>query len=51
MVLFMVCSAVTVECLVRKPCWWVGGVMLCVMCGRSIFSSVLAIGDKSAIGL
>ena len=51
MVLFMVCSAVTVECFVRNPCWCVGGVMLFVMCGRSIFSSVLAMGDKSAMGL
>ena len=51
MVLFMVWRAVTVECFVRKPCWWLGGVMLFVICGRSIFSSVLAMGDSRDMGL
>ena len=51
MVLFMVCSAVTVECLCLNPCWCAGGVMFCVMLGRSIFSRVFAMGDRRAIGL
>jgi len=49
--LFMLCRAVVVECLVRNPCWCGGEVTLSVMCGRIIFSSVFAIGESSAIGL
>ena len=44
-------SAVVVECFVLKPCWWLAVVMCCVMSGRSIFSSSLAMGDSSDIGL
>ena len=51
MVLFMVWRAVTVECFVLKPCWCLGGVMLFVIYGRSIFSSNLAMGDSSEMGL
>ena len=47
----MLCNAVMVDRCCRKPCWCCGSVMLFVMCGRIIFSSVLAIGDRSAMGL
>ena len=40
-----------VECLALKPCWKLREGMFVVMCGNSIFSSVLAMGDRSAIGL
>lgn len=39
-----------VECFVLNPCWCVVFGMLCVMYGRMIFSSVLAIGDSSEMG-
>ena len=51
MVLLMWCSAVVVDLCCLKPCWWSGSVMLLVMCGSIIFSSVLAIGERSAMGL
>lgn len=51
MVLFILCSAVVVDLCCLKPCWCSGSVMLFVICGRSIFSSVLAMGDRSAMGL
>ena len=51
MMLFMLCSAVLVERCCLKPCWCSGSVMLFVMCGRIIFSSVLAMGESSAMGL
>ena len=44
MVLFMLCSAVLVDCLLLKPC--------CVeMCGSSVFSSVFAITERNEMGL
>ena len=49
--LFIVCSAVVVKCLVLKPCWWDGRVMLDVIEGIMIFSSVLAMGERSAMSL
>ena len=33
-----------------KPCWCSGSCMLLVMCGSITFSSVFAMGDRSAIG-
>ena len=51
MVLFMLCNAVVVECLVLKPCWCDRYVMLFVMNGCMIFSSVLAMGERREIGL
>ena len=50
MVSLIVCSAVVVEYCFRKPCWCGCGVKLSVMEGRRIFSRVLAMGDKRAIG-
>jgi len=50
-VLLMICNAVVVECCFLKPCWWSFSVMLSVMYGSIVFSSVFAIGDSSAIGL
>ena len=50
-VLFISCNAVVVECLCLKPCWCGGMVVLLVMCGRMIFSSVFAMGESSAMGL
>ena len=50
-VLFMLCKAVVVECLDLKPCWCDGYVMLFVMYGCMIFSSVLAMGERREIGL
>ena len=44
-VMFIVCSAVMEECLVLNLCWCVWFCKLCVIYGRMIFSSVLAIGD------
>ena len=41
MVLFMLCSAVLVECLLLKPCCVERCGMLFVMFGSSVFSSVL----------
>ena len=49
--LFIVCSAVVVECLRLNPCWCGGMIILFVMYGRMIFSSVLAMGESSAMGL
>ena len=49
--LFMWCSAVVVDLCCLKPCWCSGSVMLFVMCGSMIFSSILEIGERSAIGL
>ena len=40
-----------VKCLCLKPCWCGGMIMLLVMCGRMIFSSVFAMGESSAMGL
>ena len=40
-----------VECAALKPCWWVGRIILVVMCGRMIFSRVFAMGESRAIGL
>jgi len=40
-----------VECFALNPCWNVCSCIPCFMCGRSAFSSVLAIGESSAIGL
>ena len=51
MMLFMLCSAVVVDLCCLKPCWCFGSVMLFVMHGSRIFSSVLAIGERRAIGL
>ena len=48
-VLFISCNAVVVECLCLKPCWCGGMIVLLVMCGRMIFSSVFALGESSAI--
>ena len=49
-VLFMLWSAVVVECFCLKPCWYSLFGMFCVMWGSMTFSSVLAIGDSSDIG-
>ena len=49
--LFILCSAVVVECLRLNPCWSGGMIILFVMYGRMIFSSVLAMGESSAMGL
>ena len=49
-VLFIVCSAV-VECFVLSQCWCVSFCKWFVIYGRVIFSSVLAIGDSSPVGL
>ena len=51
MTLLIVCSAVVVEWFVLNPCWCSIFSMLFVMCGRMIFSSTLAMGDKRDIGL
>ena len=51
MMLLMLCSAVVVECFVRNPCWCCGDVILAIMYGCVIFSSVLAMGDRREIGL
>ena len=51
MVLFMVCSAVFVEWLLLKPCCVDMCRMLFVMYGSSVFSSVLAITERSEMGL
>lgn len=51
MVLFMLCRAVVVECCFLKPCWNVFVGMFCVMYGRMIFSSVLAMGESREMGL
>ena len=48
--LFMWCSAAVVDLCCLKPCWCSGRVIFSVMCGRMIFSSVFAIGDRSAMG-
>ena len=48
MVLFSVCSAITVECCVLYPCCM--GVFA-VMYGRRLFSSVLAITERRDMGL
>ena len=50
MVLFMLCSAVLVEWLLLKPCCVESG-MLFVMYGSSVFSSVVAITERSEMGL
>ena len=50
MMLFMWCNAVVVDLCCLKPCWCSGRVIFSVMCGRMIFSSVFAIGDRSAMG-
>ena len=50
-VLFMWCSAVVVDLCRLNPCWCSGSVMLFVICGSMIFSSVLPIGESSAMGL
>ena len=49
--LFISCSAAVVESLCLKPCWCVGMIMLLLMCGRMIFSSVFAMGESNAMGL
>ena len=51
MVLIMLCSAVFVEWLLLKPCCVEMGGMLFVMYGSSVFSSVLAITERSEMGL
>ena len=51
MMLFMWCSAVMVDLCCLKPCWCSGSVVLFVMYGRMIFSSVFAMGERRAIGL
>ena len=51
MVLFMLCSAVLVECLFLEPCCVEMCGMLFVMYGSSVFSSVFAITEKSEMGL
>ena len=51
MVLFIWCSAVVVECCFLKPCCAVTFGMFSVMYGRMIFSNVLAIGERSEMGL
>ena len=50
-VLFILCSAVVVECLRLNPCLCGGMIIFFVMYGRMIFSSVLAVGESSAMGL
>ena len=50
-VVMMLCNAVVVECCFLKPCCVGLCVMLLVMYGRMIFSSVLASGDRRAMGL
>lgn len=40
-----------VECCFLKPCWFGCCVMVAVMIGKIIFSSVLAIGESSEMGL
>ena len=45
------CSAVVVECCFFNPCWVVLFGMFAVMYGSMIFSSVLAMGERSDIGL
>ena len=49
--LFILCSAVVVECLRLNPCLCEGMIILFVMYGRMIFSSVLTMGEGSAMGL
>ena len=51
MVLFMLCSAVLVECLLLKPCCVEMCGMLFVMYGSSVFFSVFAITERSEMGL
>ena len=51
MVLFSVCSAVTVECCVLYPCCMGVFGMFAVMSGRRLFSSVFAITERRDIGL
>ena len=51
MVLFMLCCAVLVEWLLLKPCCVEIRGMLFVMYGSSVFSSVLAITERSEMGL
>ena len=45
------CSAVTVENLLLKPCWNVVLSLFVSMSGNIIFSSVLAMGESSDMGL
>ena len=42
-------SAVVVECFCLNPCWCSDWLMLLVMSGRMVFSSVLAIGERRDI--
>ena len=49
--LFIVFSAVVVECWGLKPCWCLIVGILSVISGNMIFSRVLAIGDRRAMGL
>ena len=51
MVLFMLCSAVLVEWLLLKPCCVEMCGVLFVMYGRSVFSSVFTITERSEMGL
>ena len=51
MMLLMWCSAVIVDLCCLNPCWCSGSEMFPVMCGRMIFSSVLAMGESNAMGL
>ena len=51
MVLFMLCSAVLVEWLLLKPCCVEMCYMLFLMYGRSVFSGVFAITERSEMGL
>ena len=51
MVLFMLCIAVLVEWLLLKPCCVEMCGMLFVMYGSSVFSSVVAIAERSDMGL
>ena len=51
MVLFTVCSTVTVECCVLYPCCVGVFGMLAVMSGRRLFSSVFAITKRRDMGL
>lgn len=39
------------ECLCLNPCWWGIVGMFAVMMGRRAFSSVLAMGERSEMGL
>ena len=51
MVLFSVCSAVTVECCILYPCCMGVFGMFAVMLGRRLFSSVFAITERRDMGL